>query len=145
VGKKSTLQNNGNSKSIFSEPSAIISAKGVDISQTYGHLYEVNPDNDDEFRCKLCLRVALLLKSSKEPKALEAITNLTAFLNCKSRSHIVAHLAIKHPEHLVEDFPANCKAHQCSAWMPKYYSLVIALVISCAMTNASLFYIFADE
>jgi hAT family C-terminal dimerisation region/Hermes transposase DNA-binding domain len=100
-----------NSKSIFSEPSAIISAKGVDISQTYGHLYELNPDNGDEFRCKICLRVASLLKSSNEPKALEAITNLTAFLNCKSRSHIVAHLAIKHPEHLVEDFPANCKAH----------------------------------
>ena len=99
------------SKSMFSEPVAVLSAKGVDISRTYGHLYILNPNNLHQYQCKLCLRVASLLQGSKDPRAPEAIKSLKAYLNCTSRSHIVAHIAIKHPEHLVDDFPSYCDDH----------------------------------
>jgi hAT family C-terminal dimerisation region len=91
------------SKSIFSEPIAVLSTKGVDVSRTYGHLYILNPNNNHQYQCKLCLRVASLLERSKDPRAPEARKRLKAYLNCTRKSHIVDHLASVHPEHLVED------------------------------------------
>jgi hAT family C-terminal dimerisation region len=85
---------------MFSTTPIMTVGTDVDIYKTYGHLITLKDDEELQFQCNICVKLASFLSSSNPDEA-NAIVSLTKFRSCSNSAHIVAHLAYSHPEHLL--------------------------------------------
>jgi hAT family C-terminal dimerisation region/Hermes transposase DNA-binding domain len=107
-------------KSVFSVPSAVMSGRNISIMNTYSHLIIINPENQNEFQCKLCLIKASYFDSmvpsydgkDRLAQRQQWVNSLKAFHSCTSKSNIVTHIAIMHTEHLVPAHASTATYHK---------------------------------
>jgi len=107
-------------KSVFSAPSAVMIGGDISIMKTYGHLIIINPDNENEFQCKLCLIRASYFDSmvpsydakDRLAQRQQWANSLRVFHSCTSKSNIVTHIAIMHTEHLVPAHASTATYHK---------------------------------